>query len=409
MNVDLIRKIDYWVGIPLCFVFSCLSAIWKKLVPHRELPGKTGIDAVVFYQISEMGSAVSASPSVGYIKDKYAGVTIYYVIFESLREIIDVIGQVEKENVLTIRDKNIFTLVIDTLVTVLRVRRIKPDAAVDLELFSRFSALLSFLGGGKIIAGFNKFEMEGLYRGNFHTHKVMYNAYHHIASNFISLVKSVESQNEIPLLKSGTEKLLPEIPEIITPDDEKQKIIAKLKDAAGAGIELSKDIILINPNASQLLPQRKWPLENYIELTRNILENLDLLVVVTGLESDRPDAEAICRAVDSPYCINFAGKTDLNELIALFNISKILLSNDSGPPNFASLTEIQIIVFFGPETPVLYRPLGKNVQVVYSDYACSPCVSAYNHRKTPCVDNKCLQVIKPAEVFDRITKCLHAR
>ena len=77
MNVNLIRKIDYWVGIPLCFVFSCLSAIWKKLAARRKLPGKNRIDAVVFYQISEMGSAVSASPSVGYVKDKYAGVTIY--------------------------------------------------------------------------------------------------------------------------------------------------------------------------------------------------------------------------------------------------------------------------------------------------------------------------------------------
>jgi len=75
-----------------------------------------------------------------------------------------------------------------------------------------------------------------------------------------------------------------------------------------------------------------------------------------------------------------------------------MLSNDSGPPHFASVTDMPAFVFFGPETPKLYGPLGQATPI-YAGLACSPCVSASNHRKTPCEDNVCLQVITPEQVF----------
>jgi ADP-heptose:LPS heptosyltransferase len=85
-----------------------------------------------------------------------------------------------------------------------------------------------------------------------------------------------------------------------------------------------------------------------------------------------------------------------------------MVSNDSGPPNFASLTEMPTIVLFGPETPLLYKPLGENVQAVYAGFTCSPCVSAYNHRKSLCTDNKCMQAIKVDEVYGRVRDVLKA-
>ena len=76
-----------------------------------------------------------------------------------------------------------------------------------------------------------------------------------------------------------------------------------------------------------------------------------------------------------------------------------MLSNDSGPPHFASVTGMPTYVFFGPETPKLYGTLGTTTPI-YAGLACSPCVSASNHRKTACTDNVCLQVITPEQVFD---------
>jgi ADP-heptose:LPS heptosyltransferase len=82
-----------------------------------------------------------------------------------------------------------------------------------------------------------------------------------------------------------------------------------------------------------------------------------------------------------------------------------MLSNDSGPPHFASVTDMPVYVFFGPETPKLYLPLG-NATPIYAGLSCSPCVSASNHRKTVCTDNVCLKVISADYVLDLLTPLL---
>jgi len=81
------------------------------------------------------------------------------------------------------------------------------------------------------------------------------------------------------------------------------------------------------------------------------------------------------------------------------------LTNDSGPGHFAAVTDMPTYVFFGPETPALYGSLGKTTPI-YAGLACSPCVSAANHRKTVCKDNVCLQVITPDQVYEILRPAL---
>jgi ADP-heptose:LPS heptosyltransferase len=164
--------------------------------------------------------------------------------------------------------------------------------------------------------------------------------------------------------------------------------------------------VVINPNGSELLPLRRWPVENYIELAHRLLAHPSVCLVITGSRSERKDAKMICDAIGNSRCIKLAGKTAFRELIDLYNIAHLLVSNDSGPPNLASLTAMKALVFFGPETPACYKPLGDNVESLYADFLCSPCVSAYNHRKSACRDNKCLKAITVDEVMQRIESIL---
>jgi ADP-heptose:LPS heptosyltransferase len=109
--------------------------------------------------------------------------------------------------------------------------------------------------------------------------------------------------------------------------------------------------------------------------------------------------------VGSKRAINFAGKLKLHELPVLYSVATLMVTNDSGPGHFSSITDMPTYVIFGPETPKLYGSLG-NSTPIYAGLACSPCVSASNHRKTPCKDNVCLQVIKPDFVFKTIQDTL---
>ena len=97
-----------------------------------------------------------------------------------------------------------------------------------------------------------------------------------------------------------------------------------------------------------------------------------------------------------------AGQTSLRELLTLYSVADVLVTNDSGPGHFSALTPIRAIVLFGPETPRLFGPLTPASTVIWKELACSPCVSVFNHRLSPCRNNVCMQTITVDEVFEAV-------
>jgi ADP-heptose:LPS heptosyltransferase len=187
--------------------------------------------------------------------------------------------------------------------------------------------------------------------------------------------------------------------------EETNAVRAKIEAMAPDGTAGGR-IILLNPNASDLIPLRRWPTDNYIALAARLLASGDRLVLITGTEAEHDQAERIKDAVGSPRCINFAGQTTFTELLTLYSLCDVLVTNDSGPVHFSSLTGIRTLALFGPETPDLYGPLGKKCRVAYADYACSPCVSAFNHRRSPCSDNRCLQALTVDRILEDVESLL---
>ncbi len=104
----------------------------------------------------------------------------------------------------------------------------------------------------------------------------------------------------------------------------------------------------------------------------------------------------------------FTGKTTFRELLALYSIARLMVTNDSGPAHFASLLNLPTVVLFGPETPRLYGPLGSRHKDIYAHLACSPCVSVHNGKKSPCQENRCLKMITVDEVAKEIFFLLDA-
>jgi hypothetical protein len=92
----------------------------------------------------------------------------------------------------------------------------------------------------------------------------------------------------------------------------------------------------------------------------------------------------------------------VRELVTLFRHAALLVTNDGGPAQFSALTRVPTVALFGPETPALYAPLGGRAECLHHALPCSPCLTAYNHRRTPCDgDNQCMKRIPPDEVLAR--------
>ena len=398
MKVDTMRRIDYYVGVPLCFLGSLCQKVATSLING----GKRAPRNILFIELSEMGSAILVDPAMRKLQ-KEAGANLHFAIFKKNKPSLDLLGTVPQENIYTICEDSLLAFVLDTLKFFYWTRKRKIDAVIDLELFSRFTALLAGFSGAFYKVGFHAYFNEGLYRGDFLSHKVAYNPHIHIAKNFIALVNALlSSKEEIPYSKTMITDEEIHLAKVKFSFAEK-KIIRDVVHNCFEKFDSDKHkIILINPNASELLIQRRWPQENFAHLIKMILEKCArAIVLITGDPREREEAQRLKEQVQDERCVNFAGKVTFAQLPLLYSISEFMVTNDSGPPHFAAITDMPSFVIFGPETPALYGSLGKTTPI-YAALACSPCVSAANHRKTACKDNVCLQVIKPLQVFTAI-------
>jgi ADP-heptose:LPS heptosyltransferase len=400
MKIDTMRRIDRLAGVPLCAVATLLLSVagWFRRAGARPLR------RILFIELSEMGTTVLADPAMRKAREKL-NAELYFVIFQRNVGSLDLLGTFAPSNVFTIRDTSLLHLAVDTLKFLAWTRRNGIDTVIDLELFSRFTALLSAFAGADRRVGFYRFHNEGLYRGETLTHRVAYNPHIHIALNLISLVNALLAKEPtIPYAKTpvAEESLDVSIP---APDTAAREAMrTRLRERAEPDLSAGR-IILINPNASELLPHRRWMPSRYAELIRRILDAYDdCLVAITGSPSENAEAAALAGQC-GPRCISMAGQTKLSELPALYANAALMVTNDSGPSHFAAAAGLPTIVLFGPETPKLYQPLGPS-RAVYAGLACSPCVSAHNHRKTACDDNVCMKAISVDQVFAVVAEML---
>jgi ADP-heptose:LPS heptosyltransferase len=311
-------------------------------------------------------------------------------------------------NIITVDYGSPYRLVASGLHAMKRLLGEHIDTTIDMDFFSRLTALTGFLVCRGNRVGFHRYNDEGLYRGDLLTHRVTYSPHVHTSVAFMALVKSLfENPDDEPHYRGRIDPASLIIP-TYTPDQ--RDITSVWAKLAAAGLEQNgkATIILINPNSSDIFPLRKWPLNSFTQLCQRLLiEMPHCWLIITGVASERKDAQFIRDRVQTPRCIDFTGQTSFRELLALYGISSLMITNDSGPAHFAALLSLPTIVLFGPETPRLYSPMGAAHKAMYADFTCSPCVSVYNNKKSPCTDNRCLQAISPEHVLQEALAMFH--
>jgi ADP-heptose:LPS heptosyltransferase len=390
MNIKFQRAVDRFVGVPICGVLSLLARLGgKPRVP-------TAPRRLLVILLSEMGSLVLAQPMFLRLKEQYPGASIYVLVFGRNREVLDLLDVVPRENVLVLDDRSLKGLVRDAFLVLRALRALRLDVVIDCELFARVSSVFSYLSGAPLRVGFHRHTQEGLYRGSFINRPVLYNPYQHLSQQFLTMVAAIDS-GTVPLGKCPPAPLPPPPPLVSFPLEELERTTTELH--ADYPAVKAKTLVLVYPSGG-LLPIRAWPLENYFTLCKALLADGHAVGVI-GLEKDRAFGRAVVEHCRDPRCVDLTGYTrSVRHLLALFHRAALVVTNDGGPGQFAALTPVPAIILFGPETPLLYGPLAKNVFCFHRALSCSPCLTAYNHRTSPCDgDNQCLKQIAPEQVL----------
>lgn len=403
-NVRALQWIDRHAGVPVCFL---LTGIRRISTLFARQSGRAATRSVLFLKLAEQGSTVLAHEAIRTAVARVGRQNVYFLVFEENRFIVDLLGLIPPENVLTVRTRSAWTMLLSCGRCLRMLRRRRIDACVDMEFFARFSAAIGFLTGARQRVGFHSYFGEGPYRGDLLTHRVLYNPHLHTSQVFTSLVLALEvDARRLPAL-AIVPPPNPPLP-IFQPAAAEQAEVRKLIDRVGVTADLR--LILLNANSGDLLPLRKWYEANYVVLARRLLtEFSNVAIAFTGSPEEAARIEELVRRVDSPRCVCLAGKTTLRQLMVVYGLAEVLVTNDSGPAHFGALTGIDVVALFGPETPLLFAAQGPRSHPVWAGIVCSPCINALNNRQTACRDNQCMKSIPVDRVFELVCDIYRTR
>ena len=263
--------------------------------------------------------------------------------------------------------------------TLLALREEKFDALVNFSLVSSWPGLLK----ARLI---NFLVKPGFYSGR--SLKGL-----GATGKFTSFEEEIEEMSEVGLTAGllaplGVEPRDPEI-KYEPGFDEKRKVAS---DLAAGGLS-GQPVIGLNPGAFR--PSRRWPLEKWKALVRLILADYPrALIIVTGSPSEKAMAEEL-KVSDRVFVS--AGLYSVRENAALYALTDVFITNDTGPMHIAAAAGAKTVCIFGPGDHRRFAPSvpDSRKRVVRKDTpGCEvPCY------KFDCPNPVCLTGITAGEVF----------
>ena len=392
------RHIDRWFGSAICFLLTGLRKV-GSLISVSNSTSSENPRSILIVKLAEQGATVLAYKAISRAIEMVGRENVYFLVFEENRFVLDAMNVLPEKNIFAIDTENFGALTISAVQALGKIRKLRVDAAVDFEFFARGSAILTYLSGAKTRVGLHSFAGEGPYRGDLMTHRISYNPHIHTSQMFESMVCAINSpSSELPALNFDTPNVQSFTPAFVPSDAELQEVRNIIQSHTRTSEY--RPLVLLNANASDLLPLRRWPAQRYVALAKLLIDKSPAMrVAFTGTTAEKDIVEKLVASVASDRCFSLAGKTTFRQLLVLYCLSDLLVTNDSGPAHFASLTPVKVIVLFGPETPSLFGAGSTNTSIIRKDIPCSPCVNAYNNRFSACKNNVCMQKITVEEIF----------
>ena len=103
MNVKALQRSDRWVGIPLCFAFTAMRALFGRSMPDCSRPPRN----LLVVKLAEQGSTVLAYQALQRAVEIVGRENVYFIAFEENRFILDALGIIPEQNVVVVSVKNL--------------------------------------------------------------------------------------------------------------------------------------------------------------------------------------------------------------------------------------------------------------------------------------------------------------
>ncbi len=371
MNIQTMRIIDHCAGNPICYFLLVYKKMKSVFIKDRR-PKKEFIREILVMKYFGLGSIFLSMPMFRALRSAFPKAKITFITFYNNREICERLQFADRY--IYLKTNNLRIFIRDFINALFEFRRHKFDIAIDMEFFSKFSAIVAYLSSARIRVGFY---VRNEPRTILYTNPIYFNYYKHITEIFLALAKDIGV--DIKDISPYKIKIY---------DAEKDYVIRIIQ---GYKLENTK-IIIVNVNVGELCVERRWPREYFVSLVNLLAGYPELSFIFIGTKDDYNYVQTIIDSLDKKgRAVNLAGKTKLGQLMALFEFGALFITNDSGPLHLTQSSKIKTISFFGPETPVVYGPRGNNHTVFYRGLYCSPCLNVYNVKTAMYGNKRCLE------------------
>ena len=375
--------LDRLVANPSAWALNVGARALGRVMHRSRRTNPASVKTIVVAKLLGMGSIIQATPLLLALKRAYPTARLCFLTTRTNRALVERLPSIDQGIYLDDSSPRSFTE--DTLASLRGFFRDGIDLYFDLEVYSAASACLSLLSLARNRFGLYR-HSAGFKRGLF-THLLYFNVNMPIRQIYLQLLAMTEVAGPFS----------DQLERIALGPADRTNLSAQL---AAAGEALPERYVVVNPNASDLLLERRWPLEHFRRLLILLVEG-GHRPVLTGSPAERAYVDGLWRDLPDAVrarTLNAAGVVGLVELFALIDGAGCVITNDTGPMHVAFSLQRPTVCLFGPGSPAHYGVDRPDVQILYKGIFCSPCI--YETDEPPCAGNNlCMQWITPEEVL----------
>ena len=245
--------IDRLAGVPLV-IFTNIAARCLGFILRRNHSLEIHPKHIVICKLVGMGSIVQSTTLIINLKKQFPDAKITYFSSETNRAILASIPLID--SIITIDDKSFFSLVTSISRAVGQIWKFKPDTFLDLEVYSNLTSFLSSLSLARNRIGY--YRKDQTIRLGIYTHMLFFNSNAPIRESYLQMGRILGCTNT-------TSELHP----LETTKASEESALKFLSDE----YQLEPfQYIVINPNASDLRVERKWPAAKFIALISRLAQ-----------------------------------------------------------------------------------------------------------------------------------------
>lgn len=188
-------------------------------------------------------------------------------------------------------------------------------------------------------------------------------------------------------------------PALFPPEDDGKHIASFLEQR-----KIAREALLVALHPGSGSRAKVWPPGNFAQLSRYLLDNDRVHLIVPVGPADKEHAEGYCNLIASDRIIP-ATNLSLTALAALLQRCTVYVGNDSGVTHMAAAVGTPVVALFGPTDPKVWGPRGRYMHTLYRGVSCSPCS---REEMNGCFHKKCLGSISVDEVYQLVRKVIQS-